>query len=120
MLGRIVLTGIVACSVALPSWAEEGSAEKGVAYAVAMCSSCHAVTADQAASPNAAAKPFRSIKLADSSGAGLTGWFNTAHPNTGRILKDSQGDDIAALIKSLTSASMRDWRRMLPCACLAR
>ena len=71
-------------------------------FALAMCSSCHSVTADQTASPNPAAKPFRSIKLADPSGAGLAAWFNKDHPNTSRVLKDSRGEDLAVFIRSLT------------------
>ena len=105
MFGKVLFSVIVACGIVSPSWAGEGDGERGSAYALAMCSSCHSVTADQTASPNPAAKPFRSIKLADTSGAALAKWFNTDHPNTSRILKDGQAEDIAAFIQRLTSAA---------------
>ncbi|MDP3495930.1 MAG: hypothetical protein Q8R82_22700 [Hyphomonadaceae bacterium] len=100
MLRRMLFSAIVVCAAAAPSWAGEGDVQRGGAYALAMCSSCHSVAADETASPNPAAKPFRSVKLADLPG-GLVAWFNTDHPNTGRILKDAQGEDIAALVASL-------------------
>lgn len=104
MLGRILFSAIVVCGIAAPSWAREGAGtgdmQRGSAYALAMCSSCHSVTADEAASPNPAAKPFRSVKV-DQIPGGLVAWFNTDHPNTSRILKDTQGEDIAAFIASL-------------------
>ena len=107
MLRNITLSVIAVCAAIAPAWAGEGDAQRGAAYAVAMCSTCHAATADEAASPNPAAKPFRSMKLANLPGEGteaekLTGWFNTTHPNTTRVLKDAQGDDIAALIAGLS------------------
>jgi len=107
MLRKITLSVIAVCAAAAPAWAGEGDAQRGAAYAVAMCSTCHAATSDEAASPNPAAKPFRSVKLADlpgegTEGAKLTGWFNTKHPNTARILKDTQGEDIATYIASLS------------------
>lgn len=104
MFGKVLFSVITACGTASPSWAGEGDRERGSAYALAMCTSCHSVTADQTASPNPAAKPFRLIKLADPSGAGLAAWFNKDHPNTSRVLKDSQGEDIAVFIQSLTRA----------------
>ena len=102
MFGKVLFSLIAACGIASPSWAGAGDGERGSAYALAMCSSCHSVTADQTASPNPAAKPFRSIKLADPSGAGLAAWFNKDHPNTSRVLKDSRGEDLAVFIRSLT------------------
>lgn len=107
MLKTATLSFIAVCAVVAPAWAGEGDAQRGAAYALAMCSTCHAATADEVASPNPAAKALRSVKLADLPGDGaeggkLTGWFNTKHPNTGRILKDTQGEDIAAYIASLS------------------
>lgn len=101
MLGKVMFSVIAVASVAAPSWAGEGNAERGAAYSTAMCSSCHSVTADAAASPNVAAKPFRAMTPADPSGAALVKWFNSTHPNTGRILKDTQAEDIALYIQSL-------------------
>ncbi|MFT3723457.1 MAG: c-type cytochrome [Hyphomonadaceae bacterium] len=92
---------IAVAGLASPAWAGEGSAERGGAYSAAMCASCHSVAADQAASPNPDAKPFRTITVSDPSGAELAKWFNTAHPSTGRSLKDSQAEDIALYIQSL-------------------
>lgn len=106
MLRRLMFSVITVGAFAAPSWADEGDVQRGTAYALAMCSSCHAAGADEAPSPNPGAKPFRSIKLADLPKAGsdsesLVKWFNTAHPNTSRILKDTQGEDIAAYIATL-------------------
>jgi mono/diheme cytochrome c family protein len=103
MLRTAVLLLISATGLAAPSWAGEGSAERGGAYSSAMCASCHSVTADAAASPNPAAKPFRAITVTDPSGAELAKWFNTGHPNTGRTLKDTQAEDIALYILGLKS-----------------
>ena len=105
MLRRFMFSVIVAGAVAAPSWAE-GDVQRGTAYAVAMCSTCHATSADEAPSPNPAAKPFRQVNLADlptsgSESESLLKWFNTAHPNTSRILKDTQAEDIAAYIATL-------------------
>jgi len=106
MLGRLMFSAMLVGAFTAPSWADEGDVQRGTAYALAMCSSCHATGADESPSPNPAAKTFRSVKLADlpkagSEGESLVKWFNTTHPNTSRILKDMQGDDIAALIDSL-------------------
>lgn len=110
LLGRILFSVIVVGGLSAPSWAEvgtgEGDMQRGSAYATAMCASCHSVTADETPSSNPAAKPFRSVKLADIPGEGaagerLTAWFNTTHLNTTRVLKETQGDDIAAFIASI-------------------
>lgn len=102
------MLSVAAVCAAAPAWAGDGDGDpqRGAAYALAMCSTCHAATADEVASPNPAAKPFRTAKLADLPGQGaegekLTGWFNTMHLNTSRILKDTQGEDIAAYVASL-------------------
>ena len=85
MFGKVLFSVIVACGIVSPSWAGEGDGERGSAYALAMCSSCHSVTADQTASPNPAAKPFRSIKLADTSGAALASTISMWNEESSRM-----------------------------------
>lgn len=102
MLNKLIVPVIATAALSAPAWADgEGNAERGAAYAAAMCSSCHAVTAD-GASPNPAAKPFRAVSLADATGDGFSTWLNTKHPNiSGHMIKVGQAEDIAALIASL-------------------
>lgn len=95
---RVVLPLVVA-AFAAPAWAGGGDAFRGEAYANAMCASCHSVSADKAASPVAAAPPLRETKLA--SAEALAKLFNTTHPNTSRLLKDTQAEDIFSYIESL-------------------
>jgi hypothetical protein len=109
MFSRMVLPVIAIAASIAPAWAGgEGNPDRGAAYSVAMCSSCHSVTADATASPVAEAKPFRSITLADASGPAFASWLNTKHPNiSGHIIKDTQAEDISAFIDSLKSATQR-------------
>lgn len=100
---RVLLSTIVVAAAAAPCWAGEGDASRGSAYATAMCGSCHSVTADKAASPNAEAPPFRETKL--SSAEELVKFFNTTHPNTSRLLKDAQAEDIFSYIATLKAAA---------------
>jgi mono/diheme cytochrome c family protein len=99
---RVLLSMIVAAAATAPCWAGEGDASRGSAYATAMCASCHSVTADKTASPNTEAPPFRDTKL--SSAEALAKFFNTTHPNTSRLLKDAQAEDIFSYIATLKAA----------------
>lgn len=99
MLVRVLVATLVMAAAAAPVWAGEGDTSRGAAYATAMCASCHSVTAGKEASPNAAAPPLRDAHI--TSGEALATFFNTTHPNTGRLLKDTQADDIFSLIQSL-------------------
>lgn len=107
MFLRMVLPVVVIAAAMTPAWAGgEGNPDRGAAYAAAMCSSCHSVTVDAAASPGAEAKPFRSITLADASGPAFASWLNTKHPNiSGHMIKDTQAEDISALIDRLKSTT---------------
>lgn len=99
MLVRVLLATAVMAAAAAPSWAGEGDTSRGAAYATAMCASCHSVTAGKETSPNPEAPPLRDTSI--SSGEALAKFFNTTHPSTGRLLKDTQADDIFSLIESL-------------------
>jgi mono/diheme cytochrome c family protein len=101
MFVRVLFPVIAVVATSAPAWAGEGDASRGAAYANAMCASCHSVSADKATSPNVAAPPFRDVKLA--SGEALAKLFNTTHPNTARLLKDTQADDILSYIESLNA-----------------
>lgn len=103
MFVRVLFPVIVVVATTAPCWAGEGDASRGAAYASAMCASCHSVSADKTASPNGEAPPFRDTKLA--SGEALAKFFNSTHPSTSRILKDTQADDLVSYIETLKTPS---------------
>lgn len=86
-------------ATAAPGWAGEGDPSRGAVYVTAMCAACHSVSAETASSPNSAARPFREMDLA--SGEALAKFFNTTHPNTSRLLKETQAEDIFSYVESL-------------------
>ncbi len=97
-----VLFPLIVAAVAAPAWAGEGDVSRGAAYANAMCASCHSISEDKSASPVAAAPPLRDTKVV--SGEALAKFFNTTHPSTSRLLKDTQADDIFSFIESLKAS----------------
>lgn len=95
-----------AASLCAPAFADGGDPFRGKAYAGSMCASCHAISADDAASPVPAATPFRAMKLEHPTAEAFTAWMNTQHPVThAGILKERQAEDIWALIASLRPAT---------------
>jgi len=82
---------------------EPGNELRGSAYARQMCAGCHSITADNAASPNSLAPPFRRVAQKDSLNAeSFANWLGTAHPPiNGVAIKPAVADDILAYIRSL-------------------
>ena len=80
-----------------------GDARRGAAYAQKSCSSCHNVSASDAASPNRQAPGFK--KIANTPGmtvTALTVWSRTSHPTMPNFVIDPRDmDDLIAYILSL-------------------
>ena len=105
MLKTTILTGAVLVAGAAPAWAEgSGDAFRGQAYSQAMCSSCHSITTDNAASSNPAAKPFRLVKFDYKTGEEFSNWMNTKHPPIQGLISPRQGEDILSFFDTLKSA----------------
>ena len=83
-----------------------GDARRGAAYAQKSCSSCHNVSASDAASPNRQAPGFK--KIANTPGmtvTALTVWSRTSHPTMPNFVIDPKDmDDLIAYILSLKDA----------------
>jgi mono/diheme cytochrome c family protein len=106
MLKRLLISALSAASISASAWAEgAGDPMRGQAYSAAMCTTCHAVTRDEAPSPNPAAKPFRSVELAFATSEAFATWLNTQHPGLGgHMIKTNQAEDIAVYIGTLKAA----------------
>ena len=80
-----------------------GDARRGANYAQKSCSSCHNVSASDAASPNRQAPGFK--KIANTPGmtvTALTVWSRTSHPSMPNFVIDPKDmDDLIAYILSL-------------------
>lgn len=89
--------------LAAPALAEgSGDALRGKAYAQAMCSSCHSVEKDGAASPNPSAKPFATISWDFPTSGSLAGFLNTRHPPFPiSMVSDRQANDILSYVAAL-------------------
>ena len=102
MKRRLSVLVVVATAVGVPAWAEGGDTLRGQAYAHGMCSSCHSIAADGAASANPAATPFKTIKMDHDSGESLSAWVNTKHPPFGpNLLNPRQAEDILAYVATI-------------------
>lgn len=89
---------------AAPARAEQlGNTDRGLDYARANCSGCHAVAFDDIASPNPDAPPFKYV--ADTPGMTATSlavFFRTPHPTMPNFLIEGEDkDNIIAYILSL-------------------
>lgn len=97
----------VLCSLAASAMAQDGNAQRGLAYAQQNCSACHAVDSGPDAQP-----PVRGIatfkQIANTRGMtalALSVWFQTPHPNMPNlILAQADRDDVIAYITSLREA----------------
>jgi len=102
LLGSFLMLTCIAASTG--SFADTiGDVSQGQSFAQKICSSCHAVLADQFLSPVAEATPFQ--KVADTPGmtrTALTVFFRTPHkkmPNL--IISGTEADDVIAYILGL-------------------
>lgn len=79
------------------------SVARGRDYANAACSDCHAVSADQRASPNPRAPSFEAIaNTPGMTGIALSAWLHTSHPTMPNlIVKADRTDELAAYILAL-------------------
>jgi mono/diheme cytochrome c family protein len=97
----LAVAGLV-IGFAAPAWAGEGDPFRGSAYAHSLCGSCHAVKADETASPNPAAPAFGNLKLKSASSEELAVYINTQHMAARSLmLKPAQADDLFAYLGTL-------------------
>ena len=80
-----------------------GDAQKGLAYAQKICSTCHNILRTEATSPNKQAPPFK--KIANTPGmsvTALTVWSRTSHPTMPNfVIAPEDMDDLIAYVMSL-------------------
>ena len=94
---RLTGLAVLAFMAQAPAFAEGGGdAIRGKAYAVALCSSCHAVAEED----TSMAPPFRVMPLKITDGPALAQWLNTGHPLNTKVA-ERQAEDIIAYIAAL-------------------
>jgi mono/diheme cytochrome c family protein len=111
MLRKLLLLSLVLVSFRLAGSVNDllaqeiGDAEKGRAFAIEVCSGCHAVLPEQPVSPVAEAPRFEDV--ANTSGMtaiALTAWFQTSHPTMPNIrLTDEETRNVIQYILNLKS-----------------
>ena len=84
---------------------ELGDPAAGLDLAVAQCSDCHAVAADDGQSPDADAPPFPAVAgMTSTTRTSLLVWLQSSHPTMPNIkLDEDQTDNVIAYILSLKS-----------------
>ena len=102
--------GLVLASMAVlgtaPARAEEfGDPAKGLEYARAICSECHAVERSVAQSPNRNAPTFVSVaETRGMTGLAIRAWLQSPHPTMPNLLvKPEDRDNLIAYILGLKS-----------------
>ena len=85
--------------------ADEPDALRGKTYAKQLCAACHAIGADEQASPLAAAPPFLKVAKIDAhTPQSFADWLGTAHPViNGVAVKPPVAGDILAYIRGLVA-----------------
>jgi mono/diheme cytochrome c family protein len=103
----LLLVGAGMAILTAPAMAEgSGDTLRGKAYAQGMCSSCHAVAADLANSPNPTATPFSDISWEFASAGSLAAYLNTKHPPFPiSLVSERQAEDILAYVTTLRKAA---------------
>jgi mono/diheme cytochrome c family protein len=113
-IAAVLLIWLAACASApealdeadLAARMEIESIERGRAYAMARCASCHAIREGEAPSPNLAAPPFQVI--ADTPGmtrTALNAWLHNPHPSMPiLIVEQDRIDDLSAFLGSMREA----------------
>lgn len=108
---------IIALLAALPAYAQtpgqtpaqaeaERAARRGLEYARASCSQCHAVEPGVAAAPYATAPSFTAIAVTPGmTSMALNVWLNTSHPNMPNlIIPQREKEDLFAYFAALRAA----------------
>jgi mono/diheme cytochrome c family protein len=99
---RLLLAAAAFVAVVSTAWAAD-DAERGLLYATANCSECHAVTPEQAESPNIDAPPFAAVARTEGMSApSLFTLLRTSHqtmPNL--VIQANDLNDVVAYILSL-------------------
>lgn len=102
---RLVAFALLAGSVgaSAPAFADiDGNAFRGKAYAGSMCGSCHALSTEEAASPDPTAPAFGAFVVEAKTGDEFIDWFNANHPQVHTPQpKAAQAQDILAYLETL-------------------
>ena len=79
------------------------SVSRGLAYATQVCSDCHAVTPEQAHSPDPKAPTFQTVaNISGMTRIALGVWLHSPHPTMPQLIVDTYRiDDLAAYIATL-------------------
>lgn len=88
---------------------EPGDKAKGLAFARANCTECHAVVAGAPWSPNVKAPTFEAVaRTPGMTGRALAAWLQTSHPSMPNIiLEKDDRDNVIAYILSLRPVPAR-------------
>lgn len=107
-IGMAALLCLVASACAHPGAQgpqadENGDPARGLTYAAAQCSSCHAVRASDALSPNPQAPRFEAVaNMPGFTHMAFNAWLHTSHPSMPNlIVEPSHMDDIYAYIGTM-------------------
>lgn len=97
LIALAVLLG-AATGVCAPAFADiDGDVFRGKAYAGSMCGSCHALSAEEAASADPTAPAFGTFVVEATTGDEFIDWFNAKHPQVHTPQpKAEQAQDILA------------------------
>jgi mono/diheme cytochrome c family protein len=105
MLKYVGASGIFFLAAVTAAHADEPDALRGKIYAKQLCAGCHAIGADEQASPLSAAPPFLKVAKIDAHTAeSFADWLGTAHPViNGVAVKPAVAGDILAYIRGLVA-----------------
>lgn len=107
MLKYVGAAGAFLLTTLAVAHADEPDAVRGKMYAKQLCAGCHAITAEEPASPLAAAPPFLKVAKIDAHTAeSFADWLGTAHPViNGVAVKPGVAGDILAYIRGLVAGN---------------
>jgi mono/diheme cytochrome c family protein len=103
MLKHVCAAGVGLLAAVAAAYADEPDAFRGQIYAKQLCAGCHAIVADEQASPLAAAPPFVKVAKIDAhTPESFADWLGTAHPIiNGVAVKPAVAGDILVYIRGL-------------------
>lgn len=101
LAAALSVTGVLATNAR----AQDGNAQRGLAYAQQNCSGCHAVMGGQETSVRGIATFKQIADVPGMTALALSVWFQSPHPNMPNlILEPADRDDVIAYITSLRGA----------------
>ena len=103
MKSMVVLVAVLGFGLPGDAHAQDADIAAGKAYAEDVCAQCHAVLANDDASPNLAATPFQQIAEAQGmTEIALSVWLQSSHPTMPNIiLNQDEMRNVIGYIRSL-------------------